>query len=598
MSTLKRLQHYMGGRRGLLPGALTLSAVSALLGMTPLILIWQIVHELLAPEAANPDAFIQTSAWWALGTAVASVVIYFAALSLSHLAAFRAETNMRRESMRRIVAMPLGFFDRNTSGRMRKVVDDNAGITHMFLAHQMPDLAASLAVPVIALTLIFVFDWRLGLATLVPIIAAMVLMSFMMGKRGRHFMKTYMDSLEEMNAEAVEYVRGIPVVKVFQQTVFSFKNFLGSIVRYKEMVHRYTMMWEKPMAAYIVIIHGFAYFLIPVGVLLIAHGSATTPMIINLFFYILLTPVFAQSIMRSMFLSQALGQAKEAVDRVDDLLKVAPLPLSEKPKAVTGYDIEFRQVTFSYDGSDSKAVDNVSFRVPAGHTYAMVGPSGGGKTTLARLVPRFWDVDYGQALIGGTDVRDLDPDSLMKNICFVFQNNRLFKTSLLENIRFGNPLATAEAIERAVDHAQCRDTIDRLPEGLDTRIGAEGTFLSGGEQQRIALARAFIKDAPIVVLDEATAFTDPENEHLIQQALAELAKGKTVLMIAHRLSSVVNADRILVIDRGTVVEQGSHTELLGLGGLYARMWREYRQAVHWTLKDESASLTEPEVRHA
>jgi ATP-binding cassette subfamily B protein len=588
----------MGGRRILLPGALALSALSALLGMVPLILIWQIVRELLAPKAVDSAAFIQVCGWWALGTAVAGIAVYFMALALSHLAAFRVETNIRRESMRRIVAMPLGFFDRNTSGRMRKIIDDNASITHTFLAHQMPDLAGFLIVPLVALVLIFVFDWRLGLATLVPIIVAMSIMSFMMGKRGRYFMKTYMDSLEEMNTEAVEYVRGIPVVKVFQQTVFSFKSFLGSILRYKEMVHRYTLLWEKPMAAYSVIIHGFAYFLIPVGILLIAHGVATTSMLIDLFFYILLTPVFAQSIMKSMYLNQALGQAREAVDRVDDLLKVDPLPVPAEPKSIKGHDIEFRQVSFRYDSSDKKAVDNVSFSLPSGHTYALVGPSGGGKTTLARLVPRFWDAESGQVLIGGTDVRELDPGELMAHVSFVFQNNRLFKTTLLENIQFGNPHATRDDIERAVDLAQCREIIDRLPAGLDTRIGAEGTFLSGGERQRIALARAFVKNAPIVVLDEATAFADPENEHLIQQVLAELAKGKTVLMIAHRLSSVMDVDRILVIDQGAVVEQGNHTDLLALKGLYARMWREYRQAVQWTLQSETASEIQREVHHA
>jgi ATP-binding cassette, subfamily B, bacterial IrtA/YbtP len=594
MNTLKRLQQYMGGRRILLPGALALAAVSALLGMAPLILIWQIVRELLAPEAADSAAFIRTAAWWALGAAVAGIGFYFLALTLSHLAAFRAETNMRRESMRRIVAMPLGFFDRNTSGRMRKIIDDDAGITHQFLAHQLPDLAATLLVPLAALALIFVFDWRLGLATLAPIVTAMCIMSLMMGKKGRSFMKAYMSSLEEMNTEAVEYVRGIPVVKVFQQTVFSFKRFHSSIMRYKEMVHRYTLTWEKPMAAYTVIIHGFAYILIPVGILLITYGSPTAAMLVDLFFYILLTPVFAQCIMRSMYLNQALGQAGEAVDRVDELLNVAPLPVPAEPKHITGHDIEFRQVSFRYAGSDKLAVDNVSFCLPVGQTYALVGPSGGGKTTLARLVPRFWDVESGQVLIGGTDVKELDPGELMEHVSFVFQNSRLFKTTLLENIRFGNPDVARDEIERAVNRARCREIVDRLPQGLDTRIGAEGTYLSGGEQQRISVARAFVKDAPIVVLDEATAFTDPENEHLIQQALAELTRDKTVLMIAHRLSSVMNVDRILVIEDGAVVEQGSHAELVDREGLFARMWREYRQAMNWTLQREA----ERKVRHA
>ena len=594
MKTLKRLQHYMGERRILLPSAMALSAFSALLGMVPLVLIWRIVRELITPGTTDPEALIQNCGWWALGAAVAGIAVYFLALTLSHLAAFRVETNMRRESMRQILTLPLGFFDRNTSGRMRKIIDDNAGITHTFLAHQLPDLAGTMLIPPAALVLIFVFDWRLGLATLVPVLAALSLMGSMMGKKGQYFMKQYMNSLEEMNTEAVEYVRGIPVVKVFQQTVFSFKSFHDSIMRYRDMVTRYTLMWEKPMAAYTVIIHGFAYILVPAAILLPTRGTDPAGMLIDLIFYILLTPLFAQSIMRSMHLSYALGQAGEAVDRVENLLDAQPLPVPSAPRTAAGHDIEFRQVSFRYGTGDKKAVDNVSFRLPAGSTYALVGPSGGGKTTIARLVPRFWDVETGQVLIGSTDVRDLAPDDLMANVSFVFQNNRLFKTTLLENIRFGNPDAARADIERAVDLAQCREIIDRLPEGLDTRIGADGTYLSGGEQQRIALARAFVKDAPIVVLDEATAFADPENEHLIQQALAELTKGKTVLMIAHRLSSAMTADRILVIDRGTVVEQGSHTELLKRRGLYARMWRDYCQAVHWTLEGH----TETEVHHA
>jgi ATP-binding cassette subfamily B protein len=586
MNTLRKLQKYMGRRRILLPGSLALSALSALLGIVPLVLIWRIVRELLAPTASDSTALISTYGWWALGTAVGGIAVYLAALMLSHLAAFRAEVNMRREGMRRVVAMPLGFFDRNTSGRMRKIIDDNASITHLFLAHQMPDLAATLLVPAVALVLVFSFDWRLGLATLIPITLAVALMGSMMGGRGRPFMRMYMNSLEEMNTEAVEYVRGIPVVKVFQQTVFSFVRFHDSIVRYKDMVSQYTRLWEKPMATYTVIIHGFAYFLIPVAVLLITHGAPTTGMIIDLFFYILLTPIFAQSIMRSMYLSQALGQAGEAADRIDDLLEVPPLPVPSQPKPITGHEIEFREVSFRYEGSEKQAVHDVSFILPAGHTYALVGPSGGGKTTIARLVPRFWDVESGSVRIGGTDVRDVDPGELMAHVSFVFQNNQLFRTTLLENIQFGNPGATRAQIEEAVDRAQCREIIDRLPGGLNTRIGADGTFLSGGEQQRIALARSFVKNAPIVVLDEATAFADPENEHLIQRALAELTKGKTVLMIAHRLSSVMDVDRILVIDRGRVVEQGNHTELLAQDGLYARMWTEFRRAVQWTLQSE------------
>jgi ATP-binding cassette subfamily B protein IrtA len=584
MNTLLKLQAYMTGRKALLPGALILSAISALSGMLPYLFIWFIVRELFTAGTESSPGRVNTYAWWAVGTAIAGILLYFTALSLSHLAAFRVEANMRRQAMRKIVRMPLGFFDNNTTGRIRKIIDDNAGITHSFLAHQMPDLAGAILTPLTAFALIFVFDWRLGLACLVPIIVSMLIMGFMLGSKGRYFMQSYMTSLEEMNTEAVEYVRGIPVVKVFQQTVFSFKNFHNSIMKYKEMVSAYTRMWEKPMSSYTVIINGFAFFLVPVAILLIGHSGNYATVILNLFLYILITPVFGQSIMKSMYLNQALGQAGEAVTRMENLTDAAQLPVPANPKPITGHDICFTNVSFTYPGANQKAVDGVDFTIPAGKTVALVGASGSGKTTLARLVPRFWDVSEGQVCIGGTDVKEIDPKELMNHISFVFQNPRLFKTSLLDNIRYGNPSASLEAVDRAVDLAQCREIIDKLPDGLNTKIGTEGTYLSGGEQQRILLARAILKGAPIIVLDEATAFTDPENEHLIQQAFAKLTKGKTVLMIAHRLTSVQDADVILVIDKGKIAEQGTHRELLDKQGIYATMWSEYQRSVKWTIK--------------
>ena len=574
----------MGARKALLPGAIVLSALSSLMGMAPFIFIWLIVRELFDVSAGSSGNLIDVYAWWAMGTAIGGIVIYFLALMLSHLAAFRVETNMRRQAMQKIVEFPLGFFDNHTSGRTRKIIDDNAGITHAFLAHQMPDLAGSILAPLVSLVLIFVFDWKLGLACFIPIIAAMAaIMGFMMDEKGRQFMKKYMTSLEEMNTEAVEYVRGIPVVKVFQQTVFSFKNFYNSISRYKDMVYRYTLLGEKPMSAYSVIIQGLVYFLIPVAILLIGRSGDVAGVLLNLIFYILVTPIFASSIMRSIYLKRALEQAGEAVDRMENLTTVEPLPKASDPKPVTGHDIEFREVSFSYPGSDQKAVDGISFTLPEGKTYALVGASGGGKTTIARLVPRFWDADAGRVAIGGTDVKEIAPEELMRNVSFVFQNTRLFKTTLMENIRYGSPHATRQAVDRAVELAQCREFVDKLPEGLNTRIGIEGTYLSGGEQQRIVLVRAILKDAPIVVLDEATAFADPENEHLIQKALRTLARGKTVLMIAHRLSSVATVDSILVIDNGRIAEQGNHRDLIDQQGLYANMWHEYQKSVQWTV---------------
>ena len=576
----------MGKRKVLLPAAMLLSALSALAGMLPYILIWLIVRELLEHGEITSSGNVVTYAWWAAGMAVASIVLYFAALMSSHLAAFRVESNLRKEAMRQIVRMPLGFFDINTSGRIRKIIDDNAGVTHSFLAHQLPDLAATFLVPLVAAILIFVFDWILGLACIVPVIIAMLVMGFMMNAEGRQFMKSYMTSLEEMNTEAVEYVRGIPVVKVFQQTIYSFKNFHRCIMNYNKMVFGYTRMWEKPMSLYTVIINGFVFFLAPLAILLIGYSGNYASVLLNFFLFVLITPVFSQSIMKSMYLNQALGQASEAIGRLENLVAYEHLTVVEHPQPVKEFSIQFEKVSFSYPGANQKAVDDVSFTIPQGNTVALVGASGGGKTTIARLVPRFWEATEGKVLIGGINVREIAPEELMKYISFVFQNTKLFKTSLLENIKYGNPDATMEEVERAVDMAQCREIINKLPLGLNTKIGTEGTYLSGGEQQRIVLARAILKNAPIIVLDEATAFADPENEHLIQQALKELTKGKTVLMIAHRLSSITDADNILVIDKGKIAEQGTHANLLGKQGIYYHMWNEYQQSVRRTIGKE------------
>lgn len=576
----------MGKRKVLLPAAMLLSALSALAGMLPYILIWLIVRELLEHGEITSSGNVVTYAWWAAGMAVASIVLYFAALMSSHLAAFRVESNLRKEAMRQIVRMPLGFFDINTSGRIRKIIDDNAGVTHSFLAHQLPDLAATFLVPLVAAILIFVFDWILGLACIVPVIIAMLVMGFMMNAEGRQFMKSYMTSLEEMNTEAVEYVRGIPVVKVFQQTIYSFKNFHRCIMNYNKMVFGYTRMWAKPMSLYTVIINGFVFFLAPLAILLIGYSGNYASVLLNFFLFVLITPVFSQSIMKSMYLNQALGQASEAIGRLENLVAYEHLTVVEHPQPVKEFSIQFEKVSFSYPGANQKAVDDVSFTIPQGNTVALVGASGGGKTTIARLVPRFWEATEGKVLIGGINVREIAPEELMKYISFVFQNTKLFKTSLLENIKYGNPDATMEEVERAVDMAQCREIINKLPLGLNTKIGTEGTYLSGGEQQRIVLARAILKNAPIIVLDEATAFADPENEHLIQQALKELTKGKTVLMIAHRLSSITDADNILVIDKGKIAEQGTHANLLGKQGIYYHMWNEYQQSVRWTIGKE------------
>jgi len=587
METLLKLQNYMGRRKILLPGALIISAFSALVGMAPYILIWLIIRAVLINTTEQSSDQIAAYAWWAVTAAIISVILYFAALSLSHLAAFRAETSIRKSAMQKIVRMPLGFFDSTTTGKIRKIIDDNAGITHSFLAHQMPDLAATIIMPLAAMVLILIFNPVLGLVCLIPVALAMLIMGSMSGKRGRYFMNTYMTSLEEMNTEAVEYVRGIPVVKVFQQTVYSFKNFYSSIIKYKNMVFQYADMCEKPMSAYTVLINGFGFFLIPAAIIIINRSGDITGTLLDLILYLLITPVFSQSIMRSMYLNQAFGQAKEAITRVENLLDTKPLPEVAKPKQLSGYNISFHNVTFSYPGTTQKAVDNISLEIPRGQTVALVGASGSGKTTLARLIPRFWDADQGSVCIGGTDVKELSQQDLMQNISFVFQNTRLFKTTLRENICYGNLNATDEQIFSALEQAKCLDIILKLPAGLNTKIGSDGTYLSGGEQQRIILARAILKNAPVVVLDEATAFTDPENEHLIQEALKKLTVDKTVLMIAHRLTSIVDANLIAVVKDGVIAERGTHEELLKKNCLYAGMWNDYRQSVQWTVGKEA-----------
>lgn len=604
MNTLRKFQHYMGNRKILLPIAMVLSVLSELAGLIPFILIWMIVRKLLEPGVIPADTDVPfttavsttvaniaasghviTYAIWAAALAVAGVLIYLASLMCSHLAAFRVESNLRREAMHRITKMPLGFFDLNTGGRIRKIIDDNAGITHSFLAHQLPDLAGTFIVPVAAIILIFIFDWQLGLACMVPIVIAAGVMVYSMNTKGQKFMASYMTLLEDMNTEAVEYVRGIPVVKVFQQTIFSFKNFYRSIMNYKKMASDYTNLWEKPVSCYMVILNSFVFFLAPLAILL-STGATVSSVLVNFFLFVLITPVFAQSIMKCMNLNEALGQAHEAITRLENLTAYEQFSVNTDPKVLRRFDIRFHNVSFSYPGIAQKAIDGISFTIPQGKRTALVGTSGGGKTTIARLIPRFWEVTDGSVLIGDINVKNIEPTELMRSISFVFQNPRLFKTTLLENITYGNPDASLDEVNHAVDMAQCREIIDRLPAGLNTRIGTEGTYLSGGEQQRIVLARAMLKNAPIVLLDEATAFADPENEHLIQRALAELTRGKTVLMIAHRLTSITDADEILVLDKGKIAERGTHAELLEKQGIYNKMWNEYRQSVCWTIGKE------------
>ena len=567
----------------MLPCSVVLSAVNGLLSLVPFIFLWLVVRTLLTADGNLADTPVWDYAIAAFVVSVVNVLLYFAALMLSHLSAFRIETNMRRTAMERLMRVPLGFFDTQNTGRMRKIIDEDSSQTHTFVAHILPDVAGSVVAPIGIIVLLLAVDWQLGIAAMVPIVCAFGIIGYMMNPKNNDFQRMYLDAQEKMGAEAVEYVRGIPVVKVFQQTVFSFKRFHDSIINYRDLVIRYTLLWRTPMSAYTIAINAFAFLLVPTGIILIGHGGETAIIVSDMVLYVLIAPIIAANVMKAMHLSQNLFLANEAVDRLEKLTATPPLPESSEPEKAAAFDVSLRNVSFRYEAAERDAVSHIDLDIPQGKTVALVGASGSGKTTIARLIPRFWDVREGSLKIGGVDVRHLDKATLMRNVSFVFQNTRLFKTSILENIRYGNPDATIEQVNRAVDLSQSREIIERLPQGLDTVIGAEGTYLSGGEQQRIVLARAILKDAPIVVLDEATAFADPENEHLIRQAFAHLTCGKTVLMIAHRLTTVQDADNIVVVDNGRIAEQGTHQQLMEKATLYYKMWNEYQKSVAWKL---------------
>lgn len=567
----------------MLPCSVVLSAVNGLLSLVPFIFLWLVVRTLLTANGNLADTPVWDYAIAAFVVSVANVLLYFAALMLSHLSAFRIETNMRRTAMERLMRVPLGFFDTQNTGRMRKIIDEDSSQTHTFVAHILPDVAGSVVAPIGIIVLLLAVDWQLGIAAMVPIVCAFGIMGYMMNPKNNDFQRMYLDAQEKMSAEAVEYVRGIPVVKVFQQTVFSFKRFHDSIINYRDLVIRYTLLWRTPMSAYTIAINAFAFLLVPTGIILIGHGGETAIIVSDMVLYVLIAPIIAANVMKAMHLSENLFLANEAVDRLEKLTATPPLPESSKPEKAAAFDVSLRNVSFRYEAAERDAVSHIDLDIPQGKTVALVGASGSGKTTIARLIPRFWDVREGSLKIGGVDVRHMDKAVLMRNVSFVFQNTRLFKTSILENIRYGNPDATIEQVNRAVDLSQSREIIERLPQGLNTVIGAEGTYLSGGEQQRIVLARAILKDAPIVVLDEATAFADPENEHLIRQAFAHLTCGKTVLMIAHRLTTVQDADNIVVVDNGRIAEQGTHQQLMEKATLYYKMWNEYQKSVAWKL---------------
>lgn len=587
-NSLSRILHYAGAYRKLTLLGCVLSAVSAALGLLPYVCIWLTARTALAVWPEKPDVLALTRyGWLAVWFAVASIAFYFAALMCTHIAAFRTAKNIRESAMAHVLQLPLGYFSAHQSGRLRKLIDDNAGLTEDLLAHKLPDLAAAVLTPILAIVVLFIFDWRMGLLCLLTMVLAVLSMCMMMGGKNAGFFHRYQQEIERMSGEAVEYVRGIPVVKMFQQTVYSFKAFYSAIQDYSDLASQYAMSCRIGQTCFLTAVNGTFALLIPVA-LLLASGGNIRLVLVNFIFYALFAPACGGMINRIMYMSEATMEADEAIGRLDELLSQKPLPEAAAKKQPKDASVSFDDVTFTYPESTAPALSHVTFSIEPGQTAALVGPSGGGKTTAASLIPRFWDVDSGSVRVGGADVRELDSHALMKHVAFVFQDTHLFKLSLLENIRAARPDATREEVLAAADAAQCADILAKLPHGIDTVIGEKGIYLSGGEQQRIALARAILKDAPIVLLDEATAFADPENEHRIQKAFEQLTRGKTVLMIAHRLTTVQDADRILVLSEGSIAEQGTHEELLSLGGVYAGMWKDYQQSLQWKVGKEAA----------
>ena len=587
-SDLSILLDYAGSYKKLTFLGLGLSAVAMILGMAPYICIWLVARELIAVAPNWTQAVgIGRYGWMAFAFAVAGIAVYFAALMCTHLAAFRTASNIRKQGMAHLMKTPLGFFDSNASGLLRNRLDGAASETETLLAHNLADIVGSAAMVLAMIALMFVFDWRMGSACLLSAVVSVAAMFSMMGGKNAKLMAEYQAAQDVMSKAGTEYVRGIPVVKVFQQTVYSFKAFQQAIEDYSAKAEHYQGdVCRVPQALNLTATEGAFIFLVPVALLLAPaalRSGSFAGFLTDFVFYAVFSAIVSTALAKIMFAASGMMLASTALGRITQVMNAPTLEVTDDPQTPEDNGVTFKDVSFTYEGAELPALNHVSFRVEPGQTVALVGPSGGGKTTAASLIPRFWDVSAGTVEVGGVDVRQTDPHVLMDQVAFVFQNNRLFKASILENVRAARPEASREEVAAALSAAQCDDILEKLPNGVNTVIGTEGTYLSGGEQQRVALARAILKDAPIVVLDEATAFADPENEALIQKAFARLTNGRTVIMIAHRLSTVVNADKIIVLDNGHVAEQGTHEELLKAEGLYARMWADYQQAVKWKI---------------
>lgn len=581
-SALSRLMDIAGEHKYLVYLSWILAVLSAWIALVPFYDVWRIIKEILEvkPDYANAT-HITAYGWQAVEFALLAMAAYIVALMCSHKAAFRVQSNMRVSMMEHIMKLPLGYVESQGTGKIRKVVNDSSAATETFIAHNLPDKAVSAATPVGLLVMMMVFDWRLGLISLIPAVIAFILMgTLMMGPKMAEDMKQYQNSLETMSAEAVEYVRGIPVVKTFGQTVFSFKRFKAAIDDYEKWTLDYTKSMMLPMIGFTTASNGIFAALI-IAAYTLGGNQITTQFALNLIFYILITSTLTTTLMKVAYAGESQMIVEDALNRMDGIFAVSPLPQSDKKSIPKDSSISIENVTFAYDESKDNAIDGITMHVKAGEHVALVGPSGGGKTTLASLIARFWDVKSGSIRLGGADVKDIDAKELMNQVSYVFQDSKLLKMSILENVRMGRPDAGDDEVMKALQAAQCMDIIEKFPDGVNTVIGSNGIYVSGGEAQRLSIARAFLKNAPVLILDEATAFADPDNERLVQKAFENLAKDKTVIMIAHRLSTVTDADCIYVLKDGRIAESGTHDELTAKNGIYTHMWNEYNKSVNW-----------------
>ena len=588
-SAFSRLMEYAESYKILTYLSWTLSFLSALTALLPFVYIFFIIREVLevAPDFSRATSIVHNGIM-AVVFSAAALLINFGALMCSHVSAFRIGSNIKRSLLRHITKLPLGFSDEMGSGKLRKIINDSSNAAETYLAHNLPDMAGAIATPLGMVVMMFVVDWRFGLVSILPVILAFLCMGKMLGPAMKEDMRLYNNALEDMNNEAVEYVRGIPVVKTFGQTIHSFSRFKASIQNYYKFCIAYTKRCRQPMLFFLVFINSAFAFLIALALILSDGGAnVTSGILLNFLFYVIITPVIATTMQKVMFMSEGSMTVADAMDRIDSVLDRKPFENSGKSETPDDHSVAFENVSFSYDG-ENPALDNVNFEVKSGTSLALVGPSGGGKTTAAGLIARFWDVNEGAVKIGGVNVKDIPKEELMNTVSYVFQDSKLLKRSILENVRLSRPDATEQEVMLALEKAQCTDIIEKLPDGINTVIGAKGVYLSGGEQQRIAIARAILKDAPIVVLDEATAFADPENEYLVQNSFKELAKNKTVIMIAHRLSTIQGCDNIIVLNNGRISEQGVHGELLKKDGIYNKMWKDYQSSVSWKVGEKNA----------